>query len=322
MIGARKFYFLIALVATVFCQSVLAQKDLNQVKKPLKSEYVIVLVIDGPRYTETFGEPTQQYIPNFRDSLLPQGVFFPEFYNNGRTFTISGHTAITTGVYQNIRNNGLVLPKNPSLFQEYKSQINQDENSTYIISSKGKLSVLGNTKDKVWRDSCQPQMYCGINGSGHGYAADAKTFSKVLEILEEKHPVLTLINLLEVDVQGHVANYEGYLQGIRNTDESALKLWQFIQNDSVYANKTTLFITNDHGRHKECRRSGYISHGDGCSGCRHISLVALGPDFIPGTVIENEYGLIDLHETMAFMLGVDSNKGKGRVIKELFEITE
>jgi predicted AlkP superfamily pyrophosphatase or phosphodiesterase len=82
-----------------------------------KSEYTIIVVIDGPRYTETFGDSSCKYIPNMGKNLVKEGVLYTNFRNNGPTFTISGHTAMTTGVYQSISNAGKKLPDNPSIFQ-------------------------------------------------------------------------------------------------------------------------------------------------------------------------------------------------------------
>jgi len=55
-----------------------------------KSEYFVILVIDGPRYTETYGDTGCTYIPNLCNTLMPQGTFFSNFRNNGPTFTVPG----------------------------------------------------------------------------------------------------------------------------------------------------------------------------------------------------------------------------------------
>ena len=75
-------------------------------KSKIQSENIIVLVIDGPRYTETWGDSTHAHIPNMYSQLLPQGVLYQDFRNTGFTITNGGHTAICTGVDQNIDNTG------------------------------------------------------------------------------------------------------------------------------------------------------------------------------------------------------------------------
>ena len=46
-----------------------------------KSEYFIILVIDGPRHTETYGDTACTYIPNLCHVLRPEGTFFSNFRN-------------------------------------------------------------------------------------------------------------------------------------------------------------------------------------------------------------------------------------------------
>ncbi len=287
--------------------------------KSFKTQYVFVLVIDGPRMSETFGDTTHKYIPNLANMLAPQGVLLKNFRNNGVTHTNPGHTAITTGVYQRLKNNGEELPKNPSMFQYFLKEKGLDSNNAWVIASKGKLNVLGNTSDRKWKDQFTPSLYCGVNGAGMGYAGDNDTWKAGKEILAKYHPKLVLINLLEVDVKGHQNKWEEYLRALKNTDQKALELWDFIQSDSIYKDKTTLFITNDHGRHPDGHKDGFISHGDNCEGCRSIYLIALGPDCKKNVQLPNAYEQLDISKTIARMLNFDFPVSKGEVMWDLFE---
>lgn len=285
-------------------------------EKKHQTEYVFVLVIDGPRYCETYGSKEQQNIPFLRDSMLTQGTFFDRFYNKGVTYTVPGHIALTTSNYQNIKNDGSDLPKRPSMFQYFLKEKGLDKEQAWVIASKGKLEILGNTKNKEFRNKYSPSTYCGIEGRGVGYSADSLTMQEVQKVMRT-HPKLVLINLLEVDVMGHANNWEGYIKGIQKTDAAAWKLWQLIQNDPIYKNKTALFITNDHGRHLDKRKSGFKEHGDGCRGCRHISLLALGPDFPKGKTVHEKYELRDIAPTIARLLDFKMPTAKGEPIAEL-----
>lgn len=282
---------------------------------PMLAENVVILVIDGPRYSETFGEPTRQYIPNFRDSLLPQATFFDHFYNNGSTFTNAGHASITTGRYQKVDNSGLEVPKFPSIFQYYMRDKKRNYNDAWIITSKGKLDILANSSYTGFTNTHLARTWCGPNGEGYGYGHDVYTMSIVDSVIKNFHPRLMLVNLLEVDVSGHAKNWDAYLKGIRSTDQQALDLWNMIQNDPIYRNKTALFITNDHGRHCDGHKDGFVSHGGGCSCCRHISLTALGPDFPKGKVVSIDYEMIDITATAARILGLTMPTSKGKVIQ-------
>lgn len=319
----RKNRFLLASVSAVFVLAILSFQTKNYDGVPTDRKYttenVIILVIDGPRMSETFGDSTYKYIPNLANVLAPQGVLLKNFRNNGPTYTNAGHTAITTGVYQRINNSGLELPKNPSIFQYFLKEKGLSKESAWIIASKGKLNILANTKNKKWRNQYTPSSFCGVNGSGLGYTADEKNFSDALRILGQYHPKLTLINLLEVDVNGHANLWEGYLKAIQRTDQKALELWNFIESDSIFKGKTTLFITNDHGRHSKGHKDGFVSHGDNCEGCRSIYLIALGPDFKKNSILPNRYEQIDISKTIAEMLHFNEPVSEGQIMKDLFK---
>lgn len=283
-----------------------------------KTRHVIILVIDGPRWTETFGDPDLRYIPKMGRELTKEGVLYTNFYNNGPTYTSSGHTAITTGFYQSISNAGKELPKRPSIFQYYLKQSNADKSEAWLVSSKGKLEILANTYDKDWWNTFMPMTYCGPNGGSSGYEEDAKTVVQYKRVINAHTPNLMLINLLEADVNGHGNNWSGYLQSIKNCDQYVSDLWQMIQSDPEMKDRTTLFVTNDHGRHPDGHKDGFVSHGDNCEGCRHISLLALGPDFKKGQVISTPAELIDISKTVGKLLGFDIPTSKGCVLQDLF----
>jgi hypothetical protein len=284
-----------------------------------KSEYFIILVIDGPRYTETYGDTACTNIPNLCHVLRPEGTFFTNFRNEGSTYTIPGHTALTTGCYERISNLGTNFPKRPSLFQYHLKQRAQPASDAQIIASKGKLSVLSNTRDKLWKGQFQPFSYCGPNGNGIGYGTDVGTMQKVKEVLTSTYaPHLMLINLLGVDVYGHANQWNKYVENIQLTDQYALEIWRMIQENPATKDKTTLFITNDHGRHTQGHKSGFINHGDGCEGCRHISLLVLGPDIPKNKVVDSKAEMIDIPTTIAQMMHLDFPTGKGKFLEGLF----
>lgn len=306
---------------TLLSSSGVVSNDLeeNASESAYRTKKVIVLIIDGPRYSETFGDSTCQYIPNLSKQLAPQGVLFTNFRNNGKTNTNSGHAALTTGVYQNIRNNGTELPKYPSFFQYYLKEKEVPKEKAWIVASKGKLNILANAKKKEWFNCFQPSEYCGPNGNGNAYSPDVHTWEIVMNKLDVDKPNLMLINLLEVDTRGHSNDWPNYLGAIERTDEYAFRLWEYIQTNDYYKDNTTLIITNDHGRHLDGRKEGFKEHGDGCEGCRRMYMLALGPDFEQGKVVEEAYEQIDLSVTIAKLMNFSMPSSKGRVITPLFE---
>jgi hypothetical protein len=291
----------------------------QQKNETYKTKFVVILVIDGPRYSETYGDTSCRLSPILCDSLRYEGAFYEDFKNNGVTYTVPGHTAISTGVYQRISNSGTKSPKNPSLFQYYLKATGAAKNDAYIVASKGKLDVLANTENKKWNNQFLASTYCGPNGNGLGYGKDEKTFAKVTELVSRPDaPHVMLINLLAVDVYGHANNWEKYQQSITACDAYAASLWAMIQSNPLMKNQTTLFITNDHGRHLDGVKSGFVNHGDRCKGCRHISLLVLGPDTPKGLSIKKEGELIDISKTISTLLHFDMPTSKGRFLEEAF----
>ena len=279
---------------------------------------VIILVIDGPRFTETWGDITQQYIPNQKE-LVNQGVLYTNFFNNGVTYTTPGHTAITTGVYQTINNSGKEQPINPSIFQYFNETQEWNEDASWIIASKDKLEVLTDCNNDIYNGAFNPKSNCGINGNGTGYRSDAETMKVVFNTLRNKKPQLTLINLKEPDVAGHSGNWTNYIEGVRQSDKYVSDLWEFINSHPAYKNNTYLFITNDHGRHCDGTQDGFRSHGDNCICCKQINLFVSGPDIKSDTVFNQSRELIDIPATIANIFNIEMPTAKGQVMEEIFE---
>ncbi|MBC6606453.1 sulfatase-like hydrolase/transferase [Hymenobacter sp. BT188] len=287
-------------------------------KKGLRTKNVIIVVIDGPRYSETWGT-NPGIIPQMASRMKPRGVFFSNFYNNAFTYTNSGHVALTTGINQPIDNFEAELPQQPSIFQIWRKATGKPATAAWLITSKDKLHILANTQNPEWKDQFQPSMDCGISGPGSGYRADSLTLVAAKRILTQHKPNLVLINFMEPDGFAHAANWENYLRGIARDDKYVGELYDFLQKNKAYRNSTTLLITNDHGRHLDGIDGGFVDHGDDCEGCRHISLLALGPDFKRGRTLTETYTLTDVPSTVAHLLEFPLEQSQGKVIQGLFK---
>jgi len=292
----------------------------KKVERSYQTKNVIVVIVDGLRYTEGLGDSTHRFIPLLANDLAKEGVINTKFYNLGDTYTSAGHTSITTGINQSLDNTGAELPENPSFFQYWNQVYGNEQTKSWIITSKDKLAVLGNCKNPYWCGKYIPSVNCGIEGGGlgSGYREDSLTLKTTIEILKQHHPNLVLINFRDPDYSSHAGIWVDYVNGIRKTDEYVFRLWKFLQSDSTYKNTTTLFLTSDHGRHSDNIANGFAGHGDGCEGCRHIEFFACGPDFAKGKVVETNRQQIDLPATIAELLGFELPNSKGEAMFELF----
>lgn len=283
-----------------------------------KSKNVIIVVMDGARYSETFGDSTMQYIPYMR-AMLPQGTWFRNFHTEQYTFTNAGHTAMTTGVYQNINNGGAELPDNPSFFQYWLAASKAPNIKAWVVATKDKLQILADCEDPEYRGKYNPATNCGVNGLGTGYRQDSTTYKKVLEILTEHKPNLMLVNFKEPDASGHANNWQAYIGGIRTVDSYIGGIWAYIQSHPEYTGKTTLIVTNDHGRHLDNVADGFISHGDNCDGCKHIMCLVMGPDIKKGVMLNSYRDLRDIATTTGHLMGVTMPLSDGDIMDEIFD---
>lgn len=311
------YFMLLLLMVSCTNDDKVEQTPINN-QTTYQTKNVILLVVDGPRISETWEGTNRENIPN-RVSLLSQGVFISDFKNNGTTSTNPGHNAMCSGVYENIKNDGTELPGYPSIMQQWLKYTRADKTKAWVIASKDKLEVLNNCKLDGWKGKFQPSVDCGISGNGSGYRSDAVTVDKVKSVMEQYSPNIIVINLKDVDSYGHANNWNEYINAIKATDASIKKVWDHIQSLPAYKNKTTLIVSNDHGRHLDSN-GGFAEHGDNCNGCRHIEFFAMGPDFKKNTTISTgNYEQIDITSTMAELLGVPLQYAKGKIIKNVFK---
>ena len=262
---------------------------------------VVVLVIDGARYSETFGAKAA-YMPDIWTTLRPKGTIWTDFRNDSITKTDPGHSTIETGIWQNIDNSGLDRPHQPTFFEYFRKASLADEQSTAVIVGKKKLDILTYSTDPEYGKEYRSAFYLD--------SSDMSVFTRVKNVLIQKHPRLVLINFPSVDIIGHKNDWNGYLSAIKTADSLVLALWNLIQSDSFYRNSTTLFVTNDHGRHDD-EHGGFSNHGCSCEGCRHIMLFAIGRNIPAGGVVTAKHTQCDIAPTAGVLLSFPTPKAIG-----------
>jgi predicted AlkP superfamily pyrophosphatase or phosphodiesterase len=266
------------------------------------TQNVIIVVLDGARYTETFGADST-YIRNMWTKLKPNGTIFTNYRNDGKTVTIPGHTAIETGTWQIIDNDGLERPTMPTIFECFRKATGVPESQNYIATGKKKLKVLSYSTHKH-------------DGSAYKAAVsvadgDRAVMDSVFFHMNTDHPRLILINLPDIDAAAHDNNWKAYTTAITRADSLVYVLWQYIQSHSSYNGNTTLIVTNDHGRHDDAH-GGFENHGCGCEGCRHIMLLMAGRNIPPGIVDSLKAEQIDIAPTVGELLAFPTPLAVGK----------
>jgi len=256
------------------------------------AQNVVIIVIDGARYTETFGADSL-YIPRIWTQLRPFGAIWTNFRNDGITKTDPGHASIATGTWQSIDNVGVIRPTQPTIFEYFRKVSGAPESSTAVVVGKLKLNILAYSTHPNYGAKYKASTFIGED--------DTSVVRKLKKTLRQNHPKLTLVNLPSTDEAGHSGNWTRYLSAIRVADSLIYDIWQTLQADSLYRSNTTLFVTNDHGRHDNLHK-GFKNHGDDCEGCRHIMLIAIGRGFPVNTTVIKRRTQCDIAPTVGELL--------------------
>ena len=274
------------------------------------TENVFLVVVDGSRKTETFLDTTHRYIPHIWNELRPLGAINTTFTNDSVTVTNPGHATLESGVWQTILNDGTQRPANPTVFEYIRKQLGTSSTLTWIVTGKNKLDILSNST---------AIGYGSVYGSSVNAVTrnDTDTWTALQSVMDTYHPKLVVVNLASTDSAGHANSWSAYTSAIVKADTIIANLWSKITSDATYRNKTSLIVTNDHGRHDDSH-GGFSSHGDSCNGCRELMFLALGPDFKSGYVSTSPRQQIDVASTIGNLLGFDTPQSKGTLMAELF----
>ena len=106
---------------------------------------------------------------------------------------------------------------------------------------------------------------------------DVFTQYGAMEHVKTRKPKVLYIAYGETDEWAHLKKYRSYLDAAHQVDAWIKEIWDFVQSDPQYKNKTTLFITTDHGRGNKIREK-WTSHGEAVEDADQIWLAALGPN--------------------------------------------
>jgi arylsulfatase A-like enzyme len=98
-----------------------------------------------------------------------------------------------------------------------------------------------------------------------------------MEHLKSRKPKVLYIAYGETDEWAHGRQYRSYLDAAHQFDAWLQQIWNFVQSDPQYRNKTTLFVTTDHGR-GNISKEKWTSHGAAIEDAYQIWFGVMGPN--------------------------------------------
>jgi len=133
---------------------------------------------------------------------------------------------------------------------------------------------------------------------------DAYTFRFALDYLKRHHPRVLSIAFDETDDWAHDNRYDQVLSTLHRTDGYLKTLWDALQGDPQYRDRTTLIVTTDHGRGRTA--ADWQQHGRDVPGSNEIWIAIASPDTTRRGVWQNSPDLFQnqIAETMAAVLGL------------------
>jgi arylsulfatase A-like enzyme len=142
------------------------------------------------------------------------------------------------------------------------------------------------------------ELQSSANGDwAKGKRKDVFTYRQAFEYLTSQRPKILYIALGDADNHAHKGNYDLYLGNLQQVDKALQHLWNWLQNDPQYRDKTTLIITTDHGRGDD-EIDSWKDHGNKfdkngalvglTAGDEYVWMAAIGPDTPAQGAIKHE----------------------------------
>lgn len=255
---------------------------------------------------------------------------------NNQWFSYPGYNEILTGYADNerIHSNDKLYNPNKTVLEFINSQpafkgkvaaftswdvfpyIINDKRSGVMVSG-GQAKATGSKLTE--REKTLDQMMNSIPNPLGDIRLDAFTFYYGLEYMKKNKPRVLYFAFDETDDFAHAGEYAAYLNSAFYTDRFLDELWNYVQSDPVYKNKTTMILTCDHGRGTNAE--DWKHHGEKVVGADQIWMAVIGPDTpATGEVKKaSQYYQNQVAKTMATFLGVNyvADKSTGDVISPM-----
>lgn len=257
---------------------------------------------------------------------------------NGLFFSYPGYSELLVGyVDESINSNQKVWNPNETVLEFINNQTNYRGKVAvfgswdvfpYIINRKrsgiyvnaGFEMVKGT--DLTGREKFLNELLNQIPSPWNTVRLDAFTHHYAIEFVKKNQPRVLYVAFGETDDFAHDGNYQAYIHSVNQTDAFIKELWEYVQSDPVYKDKTTFIISTDHGRGTK-PINHWRDHGSDINGAEEIWIAVLGPDTQAYGEMKKTMQLFQtqIAKTIAYMLGFnyENKKPVGEVIYTIFE---
>ena len=273
-------------------------------------------------------ERRKKLMPFFWSAVVNQGQVYGnrKFDNkvdnaNPYRFSYPGYSEIMTG-FADTSINSNEFPPNPHVtLLEFLNQqpkfknkvaafgawnafdriLNQQRSQVPVFSA---FDTIGGKYPTANEKLINAMMQDSYRPFGNAECLDVFTHYAALEYLKTRKPRVLYIAYGETDEWAHHGYYRAYLDAARQVDQWIKQLWNFVQSDPHYKNKTVLFITTDHGR-GDTNKDEWTSHGKRIVDAYEMWFAVMGTGVSAGGEQKNSMQLYQdqFAQTMAKLLG-------------------
>ncbi len=178
--------------------------------------------------------------------------------------------------------------------------------STSVITRSG-------LRSKAARDFLN-QNYSSWRAGRGTTSHDAFLTESAISCMRTFAPDVMAIDYGEIDC-AHYGSWSRYVEAIERTDALTHRVWQEVERNPHYKDKTLVLILPDHGRELEQTSDfGFIHHSDfytnkgADEGCRKVWMLALGPG-VKNNTIDRPIPITAAAATGLEFLNLDPSKG-------------
>ncbi len=220
----------------------------------------------------------------------------------------------------------VIQPKQILAAAAGQTRINSEIDYLHLLQDSYEMPAVRSRMTQQENDFNQRLLASILKLSVDDFVEHAKTLSSPDELsvfiachlMRNLSPSLLLMTLHDIDV-AHAGAYSMYLEGIQRADRLCAQLWNYIQTDPEYKNRTTLLILPDFGRDADGDPggNGFQHHRTGGPLARTTWLLALGPTVRPNATIDRPLEPIDIVPTVGELLGFATPMVQGHSISEI-----
>jgi len=157
----------------------------------------------------------------------------------------------------------------------------------------------------------------GFVQSGGPTSGDELTFFITREVMRKFAPRVVVVVFSDVEA-AHFGSYAMHVAGIRNVDRLSYQLWNEVQSNPSYQNRTTMMVLPEFGRDPDgSSTNGFFNHRANEESTRGTWMMALGAAVDKPAIIERPIRHVDLCPTLAGILGYQALESQGTTVKEL-----